>query len=208
MKSIFLWYVLSAAFIQATVAQVKWSSSTKPADEIGWSNYSTTYIGDVSDTVPFIVTAIPYNGVYSNADDINTPLDLSFDGSLFRFRSGLADHARKLYTYDSSEVYFLTPGIYKSNAADYEYRVTLNAKNIITPWTIVNHFSDIGLNTFKKGFGFLGGYKASWGNYIIVELKRRMQIQFYHQRSSIGKKASRLLALFTLQKISMHFSTY
>lgn len=173
MKREILLFLLLFALIKETLSQIKWSNNSKPAAQIEWNNYSTSFIGDINDSIPFLVTAIPYNGMYSNSDDINTPLDLSFEGSLFRFRSNLSNHSRRLYTYDTSEVYFLTPGIYKNNAANYEYRVTLNAKTIITPWTTIRQFSDIQLNKFGKGFGYLGGYKANWGNYIIVELRKK-----------------------------------
>ena len=154
-------------------AQIKWSNDSTSADKIEWNNYSTTYLGDYKNSTPFIVTAIPYNGSYSNFDETNTPLDLSFNGSLFRFKSNLLEKTPEFHTNDSSNVYFLTPFIYPSNADEYEYRVTLNAKTIITPWSKVEKFSDIGLNTFKGGFGYLGGYKTTWGNFIIVELRKK-----------------------------------
>ena len=30
-----------------------------------------SYLGDIIDRFPFLVTAIPYNGMYSNFDEIN-----------------------------------------------------------------------------------------------------------------------------------------
>jgi len=154
-------------------AQIKWSSDSLSTNQIEWSNYSTTYPGDIKETTPFIVTAIPYNGTYSNFANIGIPLDLSFTGSLFSYVSALSNNSIRLYTYDSSEVYFLTPGIYKKNAGKYEYRITLNAKTIITPWSSIDKFTDLQLYTFKKGFGFLGGYKTGWGNFITVELRKK-----------------------------------
>ena len=153
--------------------QIKWSTSTKPADQVAWDNYSRSYIGALKDSLPFLITAIPYNGMYSNSADINTPLDLSFEGSLFRFRSALSDRSRKLYTYDSSEVYFLAAGIYRRNAAEYEYRILLNATTVIIPWSPISRFSNLDLNIFGEGCGYLGGFKTTWGSYIIVELRRR-----------------------------------
>ncbi len=155
-------------------AQIKWSEDSTPSKQIEWDNYSTSYLGSVSDKVPFLVTAIPYKGMYSNFDEINTPLDLSFKGSLYRFRSDLSDYySRKLYTFDSSEVYFLTLNLYRSNSKDYEYRVVLNATTVIKPWSDITQFSDFRLKDFKEGCGFLGGYKTTWGNYIIVELRKK-----------------------------------
>lgn len=160
--------------IQHCFAQIKWSEDSVSSGNLEWNNYSTSYLGDIDDRFPFLVTAIPYNGMYSNFDEINTPLDLSFKGSLYRFRSDLSDYySRKLYTYDSSEVYFLALNIYKSNAKDYEYRVVLNATTVIKPWSNITQFSDFRLNKFKEGCGFLGGYKTTWGNYLVVELKKK-----------------------------------
>lgn len=160
--------------MQHCFAQVKWSEDSTSSGNLEWNNYSTSYLGDIDDKIPFIVTAIPYNGMYSNFDEIKTPLDLSFKGSLYRFRSDLSDYySRKLYTFDSSEVYFLAMNVYKSNAQDYEYRVVLNATTVIKPWSAITQFSDFQLSTFKKGSGFLGGFKTTWGNYIVIELRKK-----------------------------------
>ena len=175
-KTLFLLHLLSFIVIQQTFSQVKWSIDWSidsiPATNMSW--YSTSFPGKISDSFPLLMTAIPDNGIVNAGDmDMNTPLDITFEGSLYRFRSTLLDHANKLYTYDSSEVYFITPHIYRNNAADYEYRVTLNAKTVITPWTAITRFFDNTGNTFKKGVAYLGGYKTTWGNYIIVELRKK-----------------------------------
>ncbi|MEJ0105263.1 MAG: histidine kinase [Bacteroidota bacterium] len=173
-KSIFL-LVFVAALQHSSFAQIPWSLDTIASDKIEWNNYSTSYVGDIKDSIPFIVTAISssYTGRSETVEDMNMPLDLSFNGSLFAFKSNLLDKTRKIYTTDSSAVYFLTPGIYSSNAARYEYRVSLNAKTVIKPWGHVETFSDLQLNNFKKGFGYLGGYKTTWGNFIIVEIRKK-----------------------------------
>ena len=144
-------------------------------NDINWDNYSTSFINPKNLTSPIIVTAIPYNGTYSNFDDINAELDMSFDSSIYRFRSNFSEVSRQLYTYDSSEVYFLVPGIYRTNANAYQYRLLLNGKTIIQPWQDIRNFADssFALNNFKKGMAFLGGYKTTWNNYILLELKRK-----------------------------------
>jgi len=173
MKKVFI-MMLSLIIVRHCFAQIKWSEDSSSADKVEWNNYSTSYLGDIDDKVPFLVTAIPYKGMYSNFEEINTPLDLSFKGSLYRFRSDLSDYySRKLFTFDSSEVYFLALNLYKSNSKDYEYRVVLNATTVIKPWSDVTEFSDFRLNKFKEGCGFLGGFKTTWGNYIVVELRKK-----------------------------------
>lgn len=149
--------------------------STKQLTLREWYNYSTTYQPpEDENTKPILVTAIPYNGIYSYNDQYGMPFFLSFSHSLFGFVSRLSTKTQQLSTYDSSNVYFITPGIHPSNAALYEYRVLLNGKTVITPWTTIKQFTDdnFQLNNFKKHLGFLGGYKTTWGNAIIVELRR------------------------------------
>ena len=167
-KSILLSFALIILFRQISDAQVQWSRDSTLLAKDAWSSYSTSYVGDIKDTVPFIVTAVPSQTVGDN-----TPLDLDFDGSLYRFKSNLFQKTMRINTYDSANVYFLTPGIYPYNKDRYEFRVTLNAKTVIKDWSAIDAFSDIQLNTFKQGFGFLGGYKTIWGNFIIAELRRK-----------------------------------
>lgn len=172
MKKIFVFCLLSA-IVHQTLAQIKWSIDPKLPDQIAWSNYSTSYPGDVSDSVPFLITCIPYNGGYDNFGEMNAPLSLSFEGSLYQFKSSLFDRSLKLHTYDSAKVYFLAQGIYQNNASAYQFRVTLNGKEVITPWSNITQFANIGIGPFKKGAGFLGGYSTTWNNVITVELRKK-----------------------------------
>lgn len=157
------------------IAQIKWDWSTTPLTNKEWQNYSTTYLPpEDENTKPVLVTAIPYNGIYSHEDQYGLPFSMSSSQSLFGFVSRLSSKTQQLFTYDSSNVYFIIPGIHPSNAALYEYRVLLNGKTVMVPWTTVKQFTDdhFQLNNFKKHLGFLGGYKTTWGNAIIVELRR------------------------------------
>jgi two-component sensor histidine kinase len=171
MKKIFFcslfFFVVTGAF-----TQVQWNSDPKLPNHITWSNYSTSYPGDVSDSVPFLIACIPYNGVYTNFGEVNAPLDLTFEGSLYQFRSSLFDRSLKLNTYDSADVYFLAQGVYECNASKFQFRVTLNGKEVITPWSNIKQFADIAIGPFKKGAGFLGGYSTGWNNLITVELRK------------------------------------
>ena len=155
-------------------SQVKWYSGNQRPQDINWNNYSTSYINRKNLSEPVIVSAIPYNGNNANFSDINSNIDLSSDSALFRFRSNLTEKGRKLYTYDSSEVYFLAPGIFHSNAQLYEYRVVLNGNIVVKPWGTINSFTDssFDLSDFKKGMAFLGGYKTSWDNFFLIELRK------------------------------------
>jgi hypothetical protein len=136
-------------------------------------------MGSDRDTVPFLVTAIPYNGIYDigGKGTTRTAMDMTFTGSSFRFRSNLAENYRELYTYDSANVYFLAPGIFAHNAAQYEFRVLEPGKNIVGPWSDITAFTepDFQLNEFKRRFAFLGGYAASWDHFLVVELRKKGQ---------------------------------
>lgn len=170
-------FLLSLLVYLDTIAQVKWADGQIPFNNIEWNNYSTSFIGGGNnETMLGIVTAIPYNGVYSFGDaDERNSLDMTFSGAAFRFKSNLSDKVQKLYTYDSSEVFFLVPGIYPNNANQFEYRILLNGEKEVRPWSAVIQFSDVkfSLNNFKKGFAYLGGYKTTWGNFLVVDVRKK-----------------------------------
>src|SRR5688572_7877423 len=123
MKKIILIQWLLVCCLTAVKAQVNFKDSSQHTINISWDNYSTSYLGEGSDSLPLIVSAIPYNGVYDHQDEHsgNTPMDMSFSG--YRFRSQLSRGLQQLYTYDSGEVYFLSPGVFNHNAHLYEFRV-------------------------------------------------------------------------------------
>jgi two-component system, LytTR family, sensor kinase len=176
-RSLFFIFAILCACLRAH-AQVQWSDTAISPASIGWENYSTTYLGDGADSLPLLVTAIPYNGIYNfgdRNDSNNKPLDMSFNGSAYRFRSNLSDHQIGLETFDSTDVYFLAPGIFKSNANQFEFRVMLNDKVEMQGWAAIRNFTapDFTINSFRPGFAFLGGFKAPFNNYIVVELRRK-----------------------------------
>ncbi len=177
MKQLFILSILFCWLLTPATAQVNLKVTDQTAADVSlsWDNYSTSFLGAGSDSVPLIVTAIPYNGIYDQQDEHsgNTPFDMSFED--FRLRSQLDNGGQKLYTYDSGEVYFLAPGIFNSNAGLYEFRVLENNKTVIKPWGPVTTFVDASfqLNFFRAKFGFLGGFSTTWGNYLVVELRKK-----------------------------------
>jgi hypothetical protein len=180
MKKILFVLIFTAGYNYVSLSQVNWTDTTLSFKEIEWNNYSTTYMSGQSDSVPLLVTAIPYNGVYSfGSGPDHSAMDMTFNGSAFHFRSNLSAGQQALYTYDSSAVYFLAPGIFRSNAAAFEFRVLQRNDSVIRPWSNITEFTDSGfqLNEFRKGFAFLGGYSTYWDNYIVVELRRKKQDQ-------------------------------
>ncbi|HVX48915.1 MAG TPA: hypothetical protein VHB48_02120, partial [Chitinophagaceae bacterium] len=147
-------------------------NAQKNGEGVVLNNYSTSYAAK-SNTEPFVLTAIPYGGMYNMFQE-NTPLDLSVSTSDFRYRAQTENY-RELDTYDSSEVYFYVPNVFARNAAQYEYRVMKNQKEIITGWSSITHFTkgNLQVEDFKKNFASLGGYKTTWNNYITVELRKK-----------------------------------
>src|SRR5882762_10291317 len=115
MKRTLFSLLLAAALANTCPAQVGWSSSMAPFSEVTWSNYSASYADRRNEAMPFLVVCVPYNGVYTNFTDINPGFNLDFPGSLYRSRPDLYRDTRWMYTYDSSEVYFLAHGIRQDN---------------------------------------------------------------------------------------------
>ncbi|MFM9910383.1 MAG: sensor histidine kinase, partial [Chitinophagaceae bacterium] len=170
-----LFSIFFILLVKCLPAQVVWSESDLAFKDINWFNYATSYAGVDEPAKPTIVTAIPYNGVYTYFDNTWKPQRITIDSSLFNFNPGLIDNSLQFSTYDSSDVYFLAPGIYSNNAINYEYRIILNGQTVVKPWTAITRFADnsFQLNNFKKGMAFLGGYKTTWNNLLIAQIRNK-----------------------------------
>ncbi len=178
------------------------STAQKNAKEVELNNYSTSYAARKI-TDPFVLTAIPYSGKYEVADK-NTPLDMQVTTSAYRYRA-LTDTYRKLYTYDSAEVYFYAPNVFATNAAQYEFRVLKNGKEVVTPWSGINSFTtgDLQLQSFKKDFAQLGGYKTTWDNYLTVELRKKGSEKLLSAASVYWKQVKpALLDIYTSNELN------
>jgi len=145
--------------------------------QIDWMNYSTSFQGNGKEgTHPVLVTAIPYNGIYGGASySSNTPEDSSLADSHSAPEEQRPRYFGISYTIDSGYVYFLAPGTHRNNADKYEFRVLLDKKTLLLPWGPITRFTDPGkvLNEFKDQYGFLGGYKNTWGHSVIVDLREK-----------------------------------
>jgi hypothetical protein len=74
--------ISSVTLFQISNAQIKWSKDSVKFSDIGWNNFSTTYIQENNSTIPFLVAAIPCNGIYERYDsDDRSAIDLSFTKS-------------------------------------------------------------------------------------------------------------------------------
>jgi len=145
--------------------------------QINWKNYSTSFQGNGKEgSSPTLVTAIPYNGIYGGASyESISPAQLSLDDSIRKQVNNWPAYIGVSHTIDSGEVYFLAPGLHPANADRYEYRVLLDGHTTITPWSTVTNFTKPGfaLNEFAGNFGFLGGFKTTWGHSILVDIREK-----------------------------------
>ncbi len=145
--------------------------------QIDWKNYSTSFQGNGKEgSSPTLVTAIPYNGIYGGTMyESISPAQLSLDDSLRNQVKSWPAYIGVSHTIDSNEVYFLAPGLHPANANRYQYRVLLDGHTTIVPWSTATTFTKPGflLNEFAEDFGFLGGFKTTWGHSILVDLREK-----------------------------------
>ena len=145
--------------------------------QIDWYNYSTSFQGDGKEgSHPVLVTAIPYNGIYDGATYFSTkPGKRQFIDSLYASDERRPRYIGESNTIDSGNVYFLAPGIHPANANRYEFRVIVDAKSVLLPWSPITQFVDSGkeLNEFKPNYGFLGGYRTTWGHSLLVDIREK-----------------------------------
>lgn len=175
-------------------AQVKWSSDSA-INLVNWNKYTQTYFGDQEDTTPTIITAKVSAEIHLNTREV--PSNISLKGSLLNFDSADTKYLFPIPTYDSSYVYFLSRNVDKSNSNKYQYRVTLNAKTIITPWSSIDKFSNL------QGSGFLGGYKTSWGNFITVDLREKDKDSVISSSTIYWKEIKPVVAsIYTLKNLN------
>jgi hypothetical protein len=145
--------------------------------QIDWKNYSTSFQGNGKEgSHPVLVTAIPYNGIYDGSSYGSVkPEAAPLADSLYTPGAQRPQYIGEAYTIDPNEVYFLAPGIHRDNAARYEFRVVSDGKKVFVPWGPITRFTDPGkaLNEFKDKYGFLGGYKTGWGQFLLVDIREK-----------------------------------
>jgi two-component sensor histidine kinase len=162
-KSIFMKKILSLSGILLVVAQAAFP-------QINLKDYSiSSYNKPKGDTSPALVTATRQNNSY--IEDIGTHPPLSPE----ELTSPRPYYYYYNTTYDSSEAYFFAEHIDHHNASQYEFRVKENHSTIVLPWTNITHFvtGDQAPKGGGKEMALLGGYKAGFGNYLGVDIRRK-----------------------------------
>jgi hypothetical protein len=112
-------------------------------------------------------------------------------------------------TIDSGNVYFLAPGIHPANADKYEFRVIVDAKYILLPWSPITQFTEPGkaLNEFKPNYGFLGGYKTTWGHSVLVDIREKATKTIESSAVVYWRNAHLTLsAVYTTQNLGRFFT--
>jgi two-component system, LytTR family, sensor kinase len=171
-----IFLVALAMLSHASMSQTSLQGDSTPFATENWGANSAVFFKQWDHPVPTLVTAVPKSDIGSgNAKHSGPNVEVSFENSAFLYRSNFSSTTVRISTYDSSEVFFLTPGIYRENAGDYEYRVLLDSGETVVPWSTVAQFADYDFRpgSFKRGFGYLGGYKTSWNHFLLVELRKK-----------------------------------
>jgi two-component system LytT family sensor kinase len=144
--------------------------------QIAWSAYSQSYQNGTTDKPSNIgiVTCIPeesdaFWGQYPNeALQRSLANDTSFQHN--RPKSFIAINA-----FDTTRAQFFLHGVDKTNAGDFEFRVTGGEDKIIVPWSGVKKFptEDVLTASGMPKMAYLGGYAAPVGNKIIVDIRKK-----------------------------------
>ncbi len=168
--------IVSAILSEASISQTQLQRDSTPFANENWDMYAPMLQKQTNHPVPTLVTAVSNGEIGGGDENPNKPnMEASFGKFAFRYKFNFSSAVAHIFTYDSSEVFFITPGIYRENANDYEFRVLLNGEKPVVSWTTIRQFADYDFRpgSFKEGFGYLGGYKTSWNNFLEVELRKK-----------------------------------
>lgn len=152
---------------------------TRSNGQIDLDHYNTSFLGDGKEgTKPVLIVATPYDGINAMIDHFPTSLEQQ---ALARPRPDGAERPatyRQVNVIDSGEAWFFAAGVHPGNSNQYEFRVLLDNDSVIAPWQPIEKFTDrdksnapIYINEFKPHFGILGGWKAQWDHFVIVDLR-------------------------------------
>jgi two-component system LytT family sensor kinase len=172
-----LFLIALATLSLPSMSQNSLQGDSTPFATEDWAVYASVFQKQANRPLPTLVTAVRNTDI-NNSNGGNpdkTNLEISFGNLSFRYRCNFSSTTARISTYDSSEVFFLTPGIYRENANEYEYRVLQNGEKTVVPWVTIRQFADYDFRSgsFKGGFGYLGGYKTSWNHFLMVELRKK-----------------------------------
>jgi two-component system, LytTR family, sensor kinase len=142
--------------------------------QINLHNYSTSFSGDMAQKTPLLIVATPNNGIYTAGNMLKDAYP--------QFRNKAFEEQKDLHIYDtsdSSEMHFFVANIYRSNAHNYEFRVSENLEKDLIPWQMMRVYAadSIKINNFGKGMAYLGGYKTTWNKYLFIEIRDKKSLK-------------------------------
>lgn len=138
--------------------------------QIDWKNYSTSFNGGKNATLG---VAIPYNGMYDNTTGKIAGIARWNPQYKIAIDTALNDSIPLYFVYDTAGVYFLAPQVNKENSDEFEYRVLLNNKAAIMPWSRISQFTQTTVGDMSAGSGIMGGYSVKRGEYLVAELRNK-----------------------------------
>ncbi|SHN25037.1 sensor histidine kinase [Mucilaginibacter sp. OK098] len=164
MKKISLLLLLLIALAKPTKAQ------------FNYSLYSQSYPNGTTDKASNlgIITAVYETNdsfwIMNPGDGLFTSLSHSA-----AFQKGRPHNFTAITTFDTAKAQFLLHGVNKTNAPEYEFRVTDGDNKVIEPWGAITKFTDysVGAVSGMPQMAYLGGYRTSIGNKVIIDVRKK-----------------------------------
>lgn len=140
--------------------------------QIDVDKFTTHFFGDVDKKSISLIAATPDNNIYTigleRQDAYSSGRDTAFE---VQYSHG----SYVLELLDSAAVHLFVHKITKANAKDYEFRIIENKNTAFAKWQKINQFAadSLQIRDFEKGMAYLGSYKTTWNNYIVVEIRKK-----------------------------------
>lgn len=151
-----------------------------PTTPLRWRNHTIYYFcGLPAVDSPYLIAAVPQNGILENT--LTEGSGVSFNTDILPgdpvpfYYSCVAKRMAMVEVSDSDVIYLFMPGVYRSNADKFEYRIVRDSTREVQSWAKVESFSDKfpGINDFTVGMGMQGGFHAERGHTLTLELRRK-----------------------------------
>ncbi len=146
--------------------------------QIPWGRYSQSFPEgalDKPETVALILAIPKENNSFWKTHGTSARFaEFAGDSAMIRLRKPQTIVART--TFDTARAQFFLHGVNVRNAGLYQFRVQeYPSKRLLVPWQAITRFTDDALSR-ESGLpqmAYLGGYKTSLGNMLVVDVRRR-----------------------------------
>ncbi len=168
--------------------------------QVDLKNYSTSFTGDVGSKGPMIIVATLDQGLYT--DRFVEEEDTLFAGFASPIPMPDVESNDTMYVsqVDSSEAHFFVTDIFRNNAKEFEFRIIENKNKEIVSWHDITQFAadSIQINDFKTGMAYLGAYKTTLGNSLLVEIRKKGSSKILQRIGVMWQQTKpRLLNIYT-----------